>query len=187
MAGWAVGWARRAPFVFELGDLWPASIAQVGAMGENSFLRWMERLELYLYRRAACVVALTAAFKEDLSRRGVPGDKVVVIVNGVDLPRYGPRPRDREMAATWDLVDTFNVGYVGTHGMAHGLGNVLDAADRLRDRRDLRFVLVGAGRNGRPWCPRPANAASATWCSSRPSPRRPCPGCGACATSPWCT
>ena len=114
-------------------------------MDDNLFLRWMEKLELFLYRRAACVVALTDAFKANLVGRAIPAAKIAVVVNGVDTPRYAPRPRDTELAERWNLGGKFVIGYVGTHGMAHGLGNVLDAADRLRGEADLRFVLVGAG------------------------------------------
>ena len=145
VAGWMLGAARRRPFVFELGDLWPASITAVGAMDDNLFLRWMEKLELFLYRRSACVVALTDAFKANLVSRAIPAEKVAVVVNGVDTPRYAPRPRDTELAERWQLAGKFVVGYVGTHGMAHGLGNVLDAAERVRGMDELRFVLVGAG------------------------------------------
>src|SRR3990167_4887453 len=65
VAGWMLGLIRRVPFVFELGDLWPASIAAVGAMREKFLLRMMEKLELYLYRKSAAIVALTNAFKDD--------------------------------------------------------------------------------------------------------------------------
>ncbi|MBF0093221.1 MAG: glycosyltransferase family 4 protein [Alphaproteobacteria bacterium] len=145
VGGWALGAARRVPFVFELGDLWPRSILAVGAMGNSPLLRALEKLELFLYRRSAAVVALTGAFKDDLIRRGISGDKIVVVVNGVDLPRYHPRPRDEEEAARWGLSGKFVIGYVGTHGMAHNLINVLDAAERLREDDRIRFILVGAG------------------------------------------
>ncbi len=145
VAGWAVGAWRRVPFVFELGDLWPASIAAVGAVRHGLLLRLVERLELGLYRRAAAVVALTNAFKRNLTERGIEPDKIAVVMNGVDLGRYGPRPRDPALADQWRLDGRFVVGYVGTHGMAHGLTNVLDAAERLTPESDLRFLLVGAG------------------------------------------
>ncbi|HJO97821.1 MAG TPA: glycosyltransferase family 4 protein, partial [Rhodospirillales bacterium] len=118
VAGWGLGEVRNVPFVFELGDLWPASIAAVGALHEGISLRTMEKLELYLYRRSECVVALTGAFKENLTARGISPDKIAVVVNGVDLSRYGPRPRDKTLAETWGLEGCFVVGYVGTHGMA---------------------------------------------------------------------
>ena len=145
VAGWGLGETRGVPFVFELGDLWPASIAAVGALHEGISLRMMEKLELYLYRRSECVVALTGSFKENLTARGTPPDKIAVVVNGVDLSRYGPRPRDKGLAEAWGLEGCFVVGYVGTHGMAHALGSVLDAADRLRHVERLRFILVGSG------------------------------------------
>ena len=145
VAGYGVAALRRLPFVFELGDLWPASIIAVGAMRSNILLRMLEVMERYLYRRASAVVSLTVGIKEHLIPRGIPPGKIAVVRNGVDLERYAPRHRDENLAREWGLDGKFVVGYVGTMGMAHGLSNVLDAADRLRDEPDIRFLLVGAG------------------------------------------
>lgn len=145
VGGWGLGCLRRKPFIFELGDLWPASITAVGAMKQNMFLRWMERLELFLYRRSAAVVALTSAFKKDLVVRGIDPEKIAVILNGVDLPRYSPRPRDPQLAEQYRLDGCFVVGYIGTHGMAHALEKVLDAAERVQRFPDVRFLFVGGG------------------------------------------
>ncbi len=145
VAGWAVGAVRRVPFVFELGDLWPDSIAAVGAMKPNLALRLVEKLELFLYRRSACVCALTGTFKENLVSRGIPEGKIAVVVNGVDLPRYGPRPRNAALAEAWEIKGRFVIGYVGTHGMAHALTNVLDAAEKLTQEKNVRFLFAGAG------------------------------------------
>lgn len=145
VGGWILAGLRGKPFIFELGDLWPASITAVGAMEQNLFLRWMERLELFLYRRSAAVVALTPAFKGDLVRRGIDPAKIAVIMNGVDLPRYSPRTRDPQLAEKHRLNGHFVVGYIGTHGMAHALEKVLDAAERLERYPDVRFLFVGGG------------------------------------------
>jgi glycosyltransferase involved in cell wall biosynthesis len=145
VAGWLLGLWHRRPFVFELGDIWPASILAVGAMRPSLGLRLMERLELFLYRRAAAVAALTHAFKDNLVGRGIKAGKIAVVRNGVDLSRYRPTPRDAALAEAWGLSGRMVVGYVGTHGMAHGLGNVLDAAESLRHRDDIRVLLVGDG------------------------------------------
>ena len=149
IGGWALAATRRLPFVFELGDLWPRSITAVGAMKPSPVIRALERLELFLYRRSAAVIALTRAFKDDLVRRAIPADKIAVVINGVDLPRYAPRPRDGDLAAAWGLGGKFVLGYVGTHGMAHGLVNVLDAAEILKDDDRIRFLFVGAGAERR--------------------------------------
>lgn len=145
VAGWAASAVRGLPFVFELGDLWPASISAVGALRKSFALKMIEKLELFLYRRSTAIAALTASFKDDLVGRGINGAKIDVVINGVDLARYAPRERDSDLARKWGLEEKFVAGYIGTHGMAHALENVLDAAQHLKDNDDIRFLLVGAG------------------------------------------
>src|SRR5688572_9276932 len=87
-AGFMVSRILRRPFVFELRDLWPASITAVGAMREGPVLRLFERLELFLYRKADAVVSVTEAFRGDLARRGIDRDKVHAVTNGADLSRF---------------------------------------------------------------------------------------------------
>ena len=145
VAGWAVGLCRRRPFVFELGDIWPASIIAVGAMEPSLMIRMFERLELFLYRRSAAIVALTPKFKENLISRDIEGDKISIVINGVDVDRFRKTPQDEALAAEWGLKDKFVIGYIGTHGMAHGLSNVLEAAARLRGNDRVMFLFVGDG------------------------------------------
>ncbi len=145
VGGWALAATRRVPFVFELGDLWPASIAAVGAMQGGAILSALERLELFLYRRSAAIIALTSSFKQDLVARAIPAEKIAVVVNGVDMSRYQPQARDAQLAASLGLVDKFVVGYIGTHGMAHDLPNAIAAAQLLRDAPRVRLLFVGAG------------------------------------------
>ncbi|MEK9643964.1 MAG: glycosyltransferase family 4 protein [Alphaproteobacteria bacterium] len=145
VGGWLLSVIRQRPFVFELGDLWPASIVAVGAMKPSLPIRMVEKLELFLYRRSAAVAALTHAFRENLVHRGIDPAKIRVVRNGVDGARYGPRPRDAVLAEEWGLKGKFVVGYIGTHGLAHALENVLYAADLLRDEPDIVFLFAGAG------------------------------------------
>jgi len=141
----ALAWVRRLPFVLELSDLWPDSIVAVGAMKRNVALHLLEKVELLMYRRAVRIVALTNAFKDNLVRRGIDFDKIGVVTNGVDLSMYSPRPRNTRLAREWGIEpDHFVVGYVGTHGMAHGLENVLNAASVSPDA-SVRFLFLGPG------------------------------------------
>lgn len=144
-AGFALSILRWRPWVFELRDLWPDSIIAVGAMKPNLALRLLERLELFLYRRAATVITVTNAFRDNLISRGIDGDKIKVVTNGVDPSRFAPAPRDDALAADLGLTGKIVVGYVGTHGMAHALDRVLDAAELLSDREDIAFLFVGDG------------------------------------------
>jgi glycosyltransferase involved in cell wall biosynthesis len=77
--------------------------------------------------------------------RGIDKSKIAVVINGVDLARYTPRTRDQGLAKKWGLKGKFVVGYIGTHGMAHALGNVLNAAERMQTNDTARFLLTGAG------------------------------------------
>lgn len=145
VAGWMISVLRWRPFVFELRDLWPDSIVAVGALREGFAIRTIRRVEMFLYRRAKLIVSVTHAFKDNLVGRGIPSEKVVVVRNGVDLSEFGPNeaPRLRDKLG---LQGKVVVSYIGTMGMAHGIGVVLEAADLLKNTRpDIAFVLVGAG------------------------------------------
>lgn len=147
-AAWFLGFLRRRPFVFELRDLWPESIRAVGVMKSGRVLDLLEKVELFLYRRASAVVSVTHAFKADLIRRGIGASKIHVVTNGADLTHFRPRPRDAVLEAQLGLAGKFVIGYVGTHGMAHALGTVLDAAKMVQNQAKgdrLRFVLLGDG------------------------------------------
>ena len=148
VAAWLVASIRGVPFVFEVRDLWPESIKTVGAMQESAVIRLLERVELFLYRRAACVVTVTEAFKQDLVRRGIPSSKIEVVTNGVDLTRFVPRAKDRKLEQSFDLDGAFTVGYIGTHGMAHALETLLECASQLQslaDARRVEFLFLGDG------------------------------------------
>ncbi|MEB2353214.1 MAG: glycosyltransferase family 4 protein [Burkholderiaceae bacterium] len=142
---WALSAVRRLPWVFELRDLWPASIVAVGAMERSPVIRMLETLELFMYRRADAIVSVTESFREDLASRGIDRTKIHVVINGVDLDRYAPRPRDQALARQFGLEGKFVLGYMGTHGMAHALDRVLDAAELLRGRDDIAFFFAGSG------------------------------------------
>lgn len=147
-AAYAVSVAKRCPWIFELRDIWPESIKTVGAMRHSLAITFLEKLELFLYRKATRVVAVTSAFRLALGARGVDVSKVDVITNGVDLTRFSPLQKDHKLVAELNLKDKFVAGYIGTHGMAHGLETILEAAKILgKKQRDLsiHFLLLGDG------------------------------------------
>jgi glycosyltransferase involved in cell wall biosynthesis len=139
---------KRRPFVFELRDLWPESIKAVEAIKTSRLLDALERLELFLYRRAAHIVCVTQSFEENLVCRGIARDKISVTLNGADLSRFKPQPRDEALVHSLGLDGKLVVGYVGTHGMAHGLSTLLAAAGQISSDpalRHVRFLFLGDG------------------------------------------
>jgi hypothetical protein len=144
-AAWLVSRIKRLPFVFELRDLWPDSIVAVGAMKETATIRFLRRVEYFLYRKAARIISVTNSFKTVLESNGIESGKIVVVPNGVDLDSYTPGEKPTELVRKWALEGKFVAAYVGTIGMAHGLDTVLAAAELLRAREDVVFLLVGTG------------------------------------------
>jgi glycosyltransferase involved in cell wall biosynthesis len=144
---WLVASLRGLPWVFELRDMWPESLAAVGAVKHRSLLiRVLERLELRLYRDAAAVACLTRSFARSLARRGIDGAKLHFVPNGI-IPEFwssGDRERTRHElgVASHEVL----LSYVGTTGMAHGLGTALEAMSSLQVRApELRLLIVGDG------------------------------------------
>ncbi|MBL4782700.1 MAG: glycosyltransferase family 4 protein [Porticoccaceae bacterium] len=144
--GWLLSVLRFKPWVFELRDIWPASITAVGAMEKSRAIVWLEKLEMFLYRRADRIVAVTHSFKTELVQRGIDGEKIDVVVNGVDLKTYHPvEEKNKALAEAYDLNNKFVVAYIGTHGMAHALDKVLDAAALLQEHKGICFLFAGGG------------------------------------------
>ena len=144
-AAYIVSRLKRRPWVFELRDLWPDSIVAVGAMKETALIRALRKLEYFLYRKATRIVSVTQSFREILSKNGIDPGKIEVVPNGADLDAYQPGERSESLAEKFGCKGKFVAAYVGTIGLAHGLGTLLDAAEQLRERDDIAFVLVGAG------------------------------------------
>lgn len=147
-AAYLVSRLRGAPYVFELRDLWPESIRAVGAMRNSLVLDWLEKMELFLYRRADLIVSVTNSFRSNLTARGVDAGKVAVVTNGVDLERFQPLEKDAALGQTLGLEGKFVAGYIGTHGMAHALETLLTAAEKLGEEPGgdgFLLLLLGDG------------------------------------------
>ena len=146
ISSWALAKLKRVPFVFELRDIWPASITAVGAMKGSWIIKVLEKLGLFLYGQADLIISVTHSFKLELENRGMSADKIKVVLNGVDLSKYKPLPeKDKGFAEEFQLQGKFIAGYVGTHGLAHALDSIIEAAELLIAEDDVRVVFVGGG------------------------------------------
>jgi glycosyltransferase involved in cell wall biosynthesis len=145
-AGYALARRFRVPFVFELRDLWPESILAVEVMRENLVVRGLTRLAALLYERADLIVAVGEGYKQGVIQRyAVPDSKIEIVPNGFDPSTFVPAPRDADLRRELGWGDRTVLLYIGTHGMAHALDRVLDAAELLRDDPSVLFAFVGEG------------------------------------------
>jgi colanic acid biosynthesis glycosyl transferase WcaI len=152
LSGWWLAQWKRVPFVFEVRDLWPESLAAVGAGDGNSRLhRALAKIAGFLYRHSQRVVVVTSAFEDYLVEHwGVPREKISVIENGVETHVFTPQPSTQDSATglrrELEAEGKFLISYIGTMGMAHGLETIIAAAARLRDANpEIVFLMLGEG------------------------------------------
>lgn len=145
LSGYFVSRLKRCRWVLEIRDLWPESIVAVEAIPRGKLIRVLERVETFMYRKADHIISVTHSFLKHFQARGIAAEKMSVITNGADIEAFQPRPKDRKLEHAYGLAGKFVVSYIGTHGMAHSLETVLNAADLLRNEQTIVFLLVGDG------------------------------------------
>jgi len=143
-AAWAISRVRRTPWIFELRDIWPASIKTVGAMDQGLVMNFLTKIELGLYKDTAKVIAVTDAFKTELIARGIDAQKIDVVTNGSNLELFAPRDKDAFLLQTLHLEHKFIIGYIGTHGLAHKLDFIVRSIAAIEDR-EIHFLFIGDG------------------------------------------
>lgn len=147
VSAWALARLKRASFLLEVRDLWPAFAVDMGVL-RNPLLIWLaERLERFLYHHADYVIVNSPAYVAHVQSKGAAARKVALIPNGVETGMFDPEADGAAVRREFQLEGRFVVLYAGAHGPANDLGLVLQAADRLRDREDIAFVLVGDGKD----------------------------------------
>jgi glycosyltransferase involved in cell wall biosynthesis len=146
LTAWVVARLKRAKFLFEVRDLWPAFAIQLGVLRNPVLIRLSLFLETFLYRRADRLVVNSPGYIDHLAGRGAKRDKIVLIRNGVDPAMFDPTSEGAEFRSKYGLEEKFVALYAGAHGMSNDLTVLLDAAEILRDDSRIRFVLVGDGK-----------------------------------------
>ena len=150
VSAWALGRLRSAPFVYNVQEIYPDIAINLGALKNRWAIRAMYALERFVYRRARAITVIAPRMRDRLLDKGVPPDKVVVIPNFVDVGDLAPRPKDNPFSRRFAVHDKFVVSYAGNLGPAQGLECFVDAAALLRDRPEVRLVLIGDGMLAEP-------------------------------------
>ena len=144
-SGWLVRLLRRAPMVFNVQDVWPDCLVIIDKLRSPLLTRIFKHLEKFIYRVSSRVTVLSEGMKENLTRKGVPAEKVVVIPNWSDVETIRPVERQNSFRAAHGLNGEFVVMFAGNLGFIAMLDKVLEAAKLLENDPHIQFLIVGEG------------------------------------------
>lgn len=135
------------PFVFEVRDLWPQAMINIGALKNPMAIWWLRRMERRIYRAAEHIVALSPGMKNGIVGTGVAPERVTVITNGSDLDLFQPDLDGTPGRERLQLGNRFAAIYFGSMGRANGLEYTIEAARILRERGNdtIAIILHGDG------------------------------------------
>ena len=149
VSAWVLAKCKRCPFIFEIRDIWPDSVFAVDLKVARFLVYLASKTAAFLYSQADGIVVVTKATLEFLVFRGVDPTKILHIPNGVELHRFhGACDKNVALVKTLGISGRFVVGYIGTHGLAHGLETVIEAARAAEFKEefsDVYFITVGNG------------------------------------------
>jgi len=145
ITAWLLARLKRAPFLFEVRDLWPAFAIAVGILRNKILICSSLWLESFLYRQADCVMVNSPGYIDHVRRHGAR--QVELVQNGADPDMFDPAVDGDSFRRDHNLQDKFVILYAGAHGMSNDLGVVLQAANLLRDEPAICLVLIGDGKD----------------------------------------
>lgn len=137
----------RLPWIYEVRYFEEDAAVDRGKMAAGSpRYRFLQRLEMAALRRATRVTTISKALRADMIARGIDGEKIDEIPNGVDTKFFTPRQPDAELIARHDLAGKMVVGFIGSFYVYEGLQHLVEAMLLLLTRRrDLTLLMAGEG------------------------------------------
>lgn len=145
LSGIWLSWLKRARLIFNVSDLWPESAVQLGLVQKDSLAHrlsaWLERV---CYRRAWLVTGQSKEILSDIQAR-FPDKHTYHLSNGVDVEKFGSNHSGQGGKPLLSTSGRCVALYAGLHGLAQGLGQLILAADELRNEPSLEIILIGDG------------------------------------------
>jgi colanic acid biosynthesis glycosyl transferase WcaI len=150
LAGLAVARLRRAPFVFNIQDVFPDVAIELGLLTDRRVIKAASWAERFSYAHADAVTVLSEDLRDNVvaklaQRRRRSRTRVEVIPNFVDTTRITPANRENSYRHEFGLEGKTVVMYAGNVGLSQSLELVIEAAKALRERDDVVFVINGGG------------------------------------------
>ena len=139
---------KKVPFVYNLQDIFPDSLAGTGLAKKDGLLWKIGRvIENFTYRNADKIIVISEDFKRNIMAKGVPEDKIVVVYNWVDEEAVKHVPREENKLFDAYVLDRskFYITYSGNIGLTQNMDMLLEVAKELEEDPNIQFVLIGEG------------------------------------------
>lgn len=134
---------RGAKLYFDIRDLWPDSAFELGFGNKGMIRKFLLYLEKCFYKNSYRILTATDSIKKHLIGENWPEEKIVALLNTVDTEKYQPQKVSK---ADFGFKETdFIVAYTGIHGPAQGLEKIIETAEILKDKKEIKFLFVGEG------------------------------------------
>lgn len=144
-AAWIVSNFHRAPLVVGIQDVWPDCIIQVNKLRNRILIVFSRILEKIQYRIARKIIVLSSGMKSNLESKKVRSEKIEIIANWADVDYVKPLPKDNDFLHEHELEGLFVVLFAGNHGYIASLNKIVEAAELLKENRDILFLFAGEG------------------------------------------
>ena len=138
---------KRIPLVFEVRDLWPESAIDTGVISNKALIKFSYKFEDFIYRNSKLINVLTPAFRDKLIEKGIPKEKIIYIPNAADFSLAENVAQNfdaKKFRKEEGIDDKFVITYIGAHGLANHLIQLIDTAEKLTDTNVL-IQLIGRG------------------------------------------
>lgn len=140
---------RRTPYVVHIQDLWPDTVVASSMLATQNHGRVEQALHRFcdsVYRHAASIAVTSPGMADLVAARGIPEGKIAVVPNWADERYFHPVDEvGADLRATLGPMRPFTVMYAGAMGEVQGLDVLIGAAELLRGRQEIGFVLIGGG------------------------------------------
>lgn len=152
LAAYCLARNYKVPFIFEVRDLWPQTLIDLGALREKGIVTWVfKTIEKFLYNKSDKIISLLPNGVEYISSLGIEAEKVVYIPNGADVEWHDKCVKngelDVELSEYFEKTKGLIFTYTGAHGRANGLETIVEAANLLQQRNisEINLLLIGHG------------------------------------------
>jgi glycosyltransferase involved in cell wall biosynthesis len=140
-----IGRLKKAPVALWILDLWPDTLAAVGAVRSKLVLRWVGRVVSFIYKRSERIFVQSRAFISDVARYGADAEKVRYFPGWAEqVFDIGPEPSVAPEAVPGE--GKLKILFAGNIGEAQDFPAILTAIRTLRSRTDIHWIVIGDGR-----------------------------------------